>query len=277
MRVSSAVAALAVVILLGVPPVLSAQTLRGKLVDSRKDPVPDAIVTLRDDKGVDVKTDRTDDLGVFHFVTGKAGSYTVSLIRLGFEPYTTEPVALRDRETLEIEIRLNERAAVMPTMTVHGRSRREWGRDGFADRKAAGVGVFLLGIDIMRQKKETVIEGMGIVEGFQVLYRPFPELVNTKGRRCLQFMVNNQLIPRIPDEMPEMTLHRMLGPEDVMGIEVYREFKEVPTVFKQFAYQENAVPTLPPGLSMGSRPLGGSAAPETRPCGLVNVWTRKAW
>jgi hypothetical protein len=274
MRVPVAVAAVAFI---GLPIVASAQTLRGKIVDSRNDPVAEAIVTLRDAAGVDVKSDRTDDLGVFHFVAGKPGTYTVRLARIGFEPFTTDPLVLRDRETLEIEIRLNERAPLMPTVVVRGRSRREWGRDGFADRKALGVGVFLLGADIMKQDKETVSEALGMVEGFQVIYRPHPELVNTKGRRCLQFMVNNQLIPKIPDEPPEITLHRMLGPEGVMGIEVYREFKEVPNVFKQFAYQENAVPTLPPGLSMSSRPLGGNGSPETRPCGLVNVWTRKAW
>ena len=61
------------------------------------------------------------------------------------------------------------------------------------------------------------------------------------------------------------------------GVEIYREFKEVPPPFSSLAVQdvpsENRVSPIP-------RRRNTIATPEvasTRNCGLINIWTRKAW
>ena len=264
-------------LLLGGPRVLSAQILRGQLVDSAGVPIDEALATLLDTAGRELRSTRSDETGIFHLLAAGAGTYRVALTRIGFNPYTTEALVLRHGETLVIEVRLSRRPQALSTMTVKARTRREWGRDGWALRKALGHGVFLTGDDIRARNAQTVAEALGMVEGFEVRYRPLPELTNKRGHRCLQYLVNNLPMPVIPNEHPSLTLDRMMGADRVMGVEVYREFKEVPPVFRALAVQNVPPSDLPPPIPRRARTETIINVPATRNCGLVNIWTRKAW
>jgi hypothetical protein len=264
-------------LLLAGPVAVSAQALRGELVDPTGVPIEEATATLLDSSGVEVRSSRSDADGVFHLVAARGGQYRVALTRIGFNPYTTDPVVLRPGETVVIEIRMSARPQALSTMTIKERTRREWGRDGWAQRKALGAGVFLTGDEIRARDARTVAEALRIVEGLEIRYRPLPEITTTRGSRCLQYVINNLPLPVIPAEHPSVTLTRMMETDRVMGVEVYREFKEVPRELRTLAVQN----ILPDDRVAAPTPRRRSSAspdvPPSRNCGLINIWTHKAW
>lgn len=255
----------------------TAQMLRGQVIDSVGTPVGDVLATLLDSSGATVRSVRSDEAGIVHLVAPRAGTYRATFARIGFTPYTTGKLLLRDGETLIIQIKLTAHPQAVATMIVMARTRREWGRDGWAQRKTLGKGVFLTGDDIRGEKAQSVAEALRVVDGFVVRYRPLPELETLRGNRCLQFMVNSLPMPNIPDEHPSETLDRIMGAERVMGIEVYREYNEVPPVFRSRAVQ--VLPTDDRSSPIPRR-RGSVMTPDTPPtrnCGLINIWTRRAW
>jgi hypothetical protein len=268
---------LTLLLLLAAPGASGAQVVRGELVDSADVPVDEVLATLLDSAGGELRTARSDETGIFHLLAPHGGTYRVALTRIGYNPYTTGSLLLRDGETLVIGVRMTRRPQALSTMTIITRTRREWGRDGWAIRKALGAGVFLTGDDIRARKATTVAEALGMVDGLQVRYRPLPELETTRGNRCIQYVVNNLAMPLIPGEHPSLTLDRMMGADRVMGIEVYRDYKEVPPVFRALAVQNVPPSDLPPPIPRRARTGTIIGVPETRNCGLINIWTVKAW
>jgi hypothetical protein len=268
---------IAILLLLAAPGIAEAQRARAEIIDSAGVPIDEVLATLTDTAGVTIRTGRSDAGGVVHLLAPRPGTYRVSFARIGFNPYTTGGLVLREGETLVIEVRMQARPQALATMKVKARTRREFGREGWAERKALGKGVFLTGDEIRAENALTVAEALGTVEGFQVRYRPLPELSTLRGNRCLQYMVNSLLMPLVPDQHPSETLDRVLGADKVMGIEVYREYNEVPPVFRS-----RAVQTVPPDdrVSPIPRRRGSEMTPDTestRNCGLINIWTRRAW
>ena len=69
-----------------------------------------------------------------------------------------------------------------------------------------------------------------------------------RGQRCLKVLVNRLPLPRPMRSVPQPTGFELL-PRHILGIEVYREFDEVPEELRM----------------------------EAHPCGLINLWTRAAW
>jgi hypothetical protein len=250
--------------------------VRGELIDSGGVPISEVLATLLDSAGVELRSSRSDAEGVFHLVALRTGQYRVSLARIGFNPYTTDGLVLRAGETLVIEIRMSARPQTLSTMTIKERTRREWGRDGWTQRKALGTGVFLTGDDIRAQNTQTVAEALRVVEGFEIRYRPLPEITTTRGQRCLQYVINNLPVPVIQNEHPSVTLARVMETDRVMGVEVYREFKEVPRELKPLAIQ-NIVPDDRVSPAPRRRSMASPDVPPTRNCGLINIWTQKAW
>ncbi len=268
---------IAILLLLAAPGVADAQRARAEIIDSAGVPIDEVLVTLLDTAGVTIRTGRSDAGGVVHLLAPRPGTYRASFTRIGYNPYTTGGLVLRDGETLVIEVKMQARPQALATMRVKARTRREFGREGWAERKAIGKGVFLTGDEIRAESTLTVAEALGKVEGFQVRYMPLPELSTVRGNRCLQYMVNSLIMPSIPGEHPSETLDRVLGADRVMGIEVYREYGEVPPVFRS-----RAVQTVPPDdrVSPIPRQRGTAMTPDTestRNCGLINIWTRRAW
>jgi len=268
---------IAILLLLAAPGVVDAQRARAEIIDSAGAPIEEVLMILTDTAGVTIRSARSDAGGVVHLLAPKPGTYRASFTRIGFNPYTTGGLMLREGETLVMEIRMHARPQALSTMRVKARTRREFGREGWADRKALGKGVFLTGDEIRAESASTVAEALAKVDGFQVRYRPLPELSTLRGNRCLQYMVNSLLMPVIPGEHPSETLDRVLGADRVMGIEVYRDYGEVPPVFRSRAVQ--SVPPDDRTFPVPRRP-GSEMTPDTestRNCGLINIWTRKAW
>jgi hypothetical protein len=256
-----------------------AQILRGKIVDDKRAAIRDVTVRLADAQGQVVRVALSDDLGVFHLPSGAAGIFVMEAQRIGFAPWRSAPLRLVAGETLEIEVRMGATVQTLPQMTITRRSNREWGRDGFAERSALGQGVFLTGREVAMTGYETIAEVLGDVEGLRTMLHPFPHVLSNLGHRCLRILLNRVPLPVVPGELREETLHRHLGPERVAGIEVYREFSEVPVEFQHVAWEDRLDSRR---VSIGNMRVRqpvyyASSTQHGEACGVVNVWTRRAW
>ena len=84
-----------------------------------------------------------------------------------------------------------------------------------------------------------------------------------RGWGCMKTFLNNRVFNGGP-------YFALVQPEDVMGIEIYREFKEVP---KELLKGLLAV-EIWGSVATGSNPsIKGFSAP----CGVAIVWTSVAW
>jgi hypothetical protein len=146
-------AALLPLLLLASP--LSAQTVRGTVVDAATDvPVAGAVVTVLEGNR-HVGRVRTADDGSFEIALRRAATVVVRGERLGYRAAASEPVAVALRETVELRLPLSEGTVALEAVTVTGRrqparvARLE--RGGFYDRERSGFGRFLTREDIERQ------------------------------------------------------------------------------------------------------------------------------
>ena len=104
--------------------------------------------------------------------------------------------------------------------------------------------------------------------------------MSTEGWRCLYFMVNKVPVSSVPGGVPGSTTYPTLEDlvptgHDVMAIEVYREFKEVPPEFKLDAWPGSAGVAAPRAVPTRGIQVGRNQ--QDAPCGLISVWTRAAW
>ncbi len=93
-------------------------------------------------------------------------------------------------------------------------------------------------------------------------------------------MVNKVPVSSVPHGVPGSTTYPTLEDlvptgHDVMAIEGYREFKEVPPEFKLDAWPGSAGVAAP--RAVPSRGISVGRQQQDAPCGLISVWTRAAW
>jgi len=191
-------------------------------------------------------TVRSDSLGRFAMAAPEPGGYRLRVRRIGYKEATSGLLVLEEGMAMELEMRLAPAASALQPLRVFARrSWREWGRDGFERRRALGKGVFLTPDDIDRVDPRLVTDYLSSVPGIQILYHggDSTEIRSLRGHRCLRILVNR--LPAFSGGLPY--------PHEVAGVEVYRDFREVPEEFRYLALR-----------------AGGS-------CGVVNFWSRRAW
>ena len=90
----------------------------GSVVDPRRAPVTDAVVTLKQEPGTAVASAKTDAAGRFHFDSVEDGDYSIEVEREGFAPSVT-PLQVRGRAPAPLAIRL-VLTSVVTKVTVLG-------------------------------------------------------------------------------------------------------------------------------------------------------------
>src|SRR6188508_2406071 len=73
---------------------LSAQAVRGVVVDEAGAPVPGVVVQLLDTAARAAARSLTDERGTFRVAASTAGVYHLSTLRIGFRPVTSAPMTL---------------------------------------------------------------------------------------------------------------------------------------------------------------------------------------
>lgn len=121
------------------PSAVSAQELVGRLVSLRTGrPVADALVVLVDADGVERRRLGTLAAGRFAFRLPQAGSYTIRVLRIGYEPWESEAQRVSEGQSLETDFIVPDERLVLPEIVVTGR------RACDADRGGGGAAAFLM-------------------------------------------------------------------------------------------------------------------------------------
>lgn len=259
---------------------VSAQSVRGVLLDGiTTRPVSQARIGLIDSLGTEVASVVTDSAGRFLISSPQPGQFRMSIRRIGYERATSGAVAFQNGKVWQLTLELAPLAAELEPVTIRERTGRQWAVDGFRERQALGQGIFLDHVDILAQDPVYIADLFRGMPGMRIeLSGSGPTIESRQGRGCLKMMVN-----WMPLESLSENGHRTMElppPKEVMGVEVYREFKEVPQALRHYA---RSSPPPPPELLVLRAGRGNPAArPPERgitpgQCGLVLIWTKATW
>ena len=258
----------------------SAQSVRGVLLDAvTTRPIAGARITLLDSLGSDVAGVSTDSAGRFLLASPAVGQFRMSIRRIGYEPATSGAVSFQKSKVWQLTLELAPLATELEPVTIRERTGRQWAVDGFRERQALGQGIFLDHLDILAQDPVYIADLFRGMPGMAIeLGKGGPTVESRQGRGCLKMFVN-----WLPLESLSENGHRTMElppPKEVMGVEVYRQFKEVPQALRHYA---RSSPPPPPELIVTR---SGRVNPAARPpergltpgeCGLVLIWTKATW
>jgi len=194
--------------------------------------VPGAELFLSDSMGVVVARVQADESGSFHLPAPGPGVFQVDVSRIGFSSVRA-PVRIRERETVEVELRLAQEAIPLEPIVVVARRRiREGTLDEFYDRmarmKQSGRGRFLTKDQIEAR----------ISMDLPVLLQTLPGVWLAPGGRSIQLLSSTSMdgtfcTPEyFLDGRPMLGGYREIQTMDLEGVEVYRGYSEgVPGYF----------------------------------------------
>ncbi|HEX8394786.1 MAG TPA: carboxypeptidase-like regulatory domain-containing protein [Longimicrobium sp.] len=258
-------------------PHAQAQTIRASVARGPGLPLAEVLVRAQAEDGSTVGAGFTRRDGVAVLRLRKAGTYRVLAQRGGYHDVTVQTVVVgRDGEA-SVPLRMTQRPFTLDTVTVVARLRNERGRQAFQRRRAMGEGVYLDAEYLRARSPREVTDFLIGVPGiaFQA-GREGGIPVTTRGERCMVTLIDGRPVPALTRALPMVrnaslnravplgfdpgdpaarTLNRMVYPDDVVAMEVYREWNEVPLEYRQYAY-----------------------APEQQQrCGASLYWTSSRW
>ncbi|MEX2609797.1 MAG: carboxypeptidase-like regulatory domain-containing protein [Gemmatimonadota bacterium] len=274
---------------------LAAQSLvRGQLQHaSSGQPVVGAVVELLGLADERFGATVSDSVGMFRLVAPGPGEYRVRVLHADYERIVSETLrVLKDGEGVDLVLFLGIQGYELAPLQVIGRAdaRMLSGRESFERHQALGKGRFITAEEIMAKKPPGASHVLRAEEGvipfalpdgsmgYRALRGAKPciyTVINGQwaGRSGLvmvdsgrgviaatEAMVNAITTPNRDGPIRHPGLDALLSPEEIAGIEFFREFNEVPEEWKREAWQG------------GDGAFGGLQA-----CGLVVIWTRAAW
>lgn len=229
------------------------QALRVTVTDAGTGaPVEGAMVRVENDAGELVQAGFADRRGRLRLALGNAGRYAVGAERAGYVP-RVETLSVRGGETA-VALRLEPRPFALDTVAVVMYTGPERGQHTFERRRATGSGIYLDSAYVAQRRARFPGELLRSVPGIDVALvtgregwrRPQSRM----GRRCLVSLVNG--LPYYGGWPRFLQLEETLRRADVIAIEVYREFSEVPPELRRYAH-------------------------TNRRCGVIVYWTEDGW
>lgn len=182
-------------------------------------------------------------------VTLPEGTRAIRVTALGFSPRVVLPP-----ESGEIEVALETRPIALDSLVVTADGN---GRSQFSARRDRGAGIFLDPVDIQTKIKYRVTDAFYDLPNLRMSYgsNGFPELISQIGDGCIVYRLDNMVLRDHPRGARAWTTWplSMVTTENVMAMEVYRYFGEVPPELRH------------------------EAGIYDVPCGLVVIWTTVAW
>ena len=256
----------------------NAQVIRGTLVDDGTlERVGGATVHLRAEDGRALDRTLTDALGIFYFDV-EIGPYRLAAERIGFQPTESFLFHVEVYDTLDVEFRIAQQAVMLSPLVVS--VGLPSGRELFEKRVETEDGFFFTpemvdslrpetyASEIFRHAERTVMHTWRRVRGEDGNHRVVTGFRTTLGREgCLHWIVDHTPVPEpfwassvwgVPPLMD-------LQPEDLVAIEMYRAWHEVPEDFREGI----RIRTVREGQAM--------TRINRKECGIVIIWTRDGW
>jgi hypothetical protein len=215
----------------------AAQSIRAVARDAATGaPVSEAMVRVEAQDGSVAAAGFTDASGTVVLRVRRAGPYRVQAARTGYAPASVG-VEVGGAEA-RVELAMSQRPFALDTVVVFGVPRDERGRQGFERRRALGLGVFLDSAYLEPRMGGAPYVG-DMLRGVPGVYlrrvggATVPRSV--RGWRCMVLLLDGFPLGLRFDDGGGRELHHVVGPRDIKGVEVYREYSEVPREFRQYA------------------------------------------
>jgi hypothetical protein len=243
----------------------SAQRVRGQLIDRESgQPVVAGLVTLVSRDGAQLGASTTDDQGRWHVEVPVAGTYFLSAKRIGYRPWTSAPVEVREHDDLTFVFHLFPAAITLHPVEVSARAMRAYlDRAGFYERQRSDFGHFITPEDIEKRRAVRItdllltipgvnlvrmtagsagplfvqLRGSNISEGGVCRPRVFVDgVIFARGDSRPARPERNASVERRVEEQLErldqsLSLDDIGHPSAIAAIEVYRSATQVPVQF----------------------------------------------
>ena len=230
-----------------------AQRITGQVMDaSTGAPASFAQVILSANTGDTIRM-LADSQGMYGFRNLQPARYVLIAERIGYSRARTAPFDMVAGDTLVLNLRLTPDGIPLDPLVVVGKSGREPGRFAFA-RRCTIIESWCLNRDSLDLRQAGAVAHLfGGVEGIMVQWNPNNWRPHIKSFHCLKVFLNTSDFSISADRT--RTWHfDALDPSDVLGIELYRDPKNVPREM-----------------------LKGLRGAELFHCGVAVIWTKGAW
>lgn len=230
-------AAVALLLLAAARP-LSAQVLRGKVVDAVSgEPVAQAAVSARGADNAEAGRARTGADGSFYLQFGSPVTVRLQAERAGYRATLTEALPVAQSETVYVEVRVSAAPLQIEPLRVTARveppRRRFLELNGFYHRQREGFGAFLTREDLERYHSSNLAQALQRARGIAIHYQGAHQYAYL-ARNGPPHFVNvvrgppvNACIPRVYLDGSRITydaqndINSIVSPEQVEAIEVY--------------------------------------------------------
>jgi len=252
------------------------QVIRGRLLDnSTAAPVSGARLVLFSTEGEPRGHTFTDSLGIF-YLPAEFGTYQLQAQRIGYQTTLSLPFQVAVVDTLSVDFFIGAEAILLAPLIV--RAARIPGRELFAERMETGEGFFFTPemVDSLRPRQHAG-EIFRHADNMHVRWTwgrhengdtgPLPGVKSWVGRGCLHFVVDRTPVPAPFFGSSVWGVPPLSGvtPENLVAIEIYRGWHEVPEDFQQHLRIRNRWARA--ALKRINR----------KACGVVFIWTTDGW
>ncbi|HST62717.1 MAG TPA: carboxypeptidase-like regulatory domain-containing protein, partial [Longimicrobium sp.] len=223
------------------------------LDDATGAPVAGALVRVQDAAGTLARAGFADRRGTIQLRVQEPGRYVVRAERAGYAPAETL-VLFAQGAPPAAELRMRAAPVGLDTVRVALVVGREVGSQTFERRRVEGQGIYLDSAYVSQARATWPGELLESVPGIDIRTAHgrmgWRQPSTQMGRRCLNVLVNG--LPYYGGWPRALMLEETLRRTDVVAIEVYRTFQEVPRELHRYAR-------------------------NPRPCGLIVYWTEDGW
>jgi hypothetical protein len=258
------------------PTAAAGQVIHGRLLDdSTAAPISGATIVLLSSEGESLGLTFSDSNGAF-LLPVKIGTYQLQAQRLGYQTTLSVPFQVAVVDTLTVQFFVGAEAIRLAPLIVS--AARTPGRELFSERMKTGEGFFFTPamVDSLRPRTH-VGEIFRHAEDTRVRWTwgrhengdtgPLPIVSTYVADTCLHFIVDRTPVPPPFFESSVWGVPPLseVMPEDLIAIEVYRGWFEVPEDFRQHLlvrdrWERDALRLI-----------------NRKDCGVVIIWTRDGW
>ncbi|HVH13224.1 MAG TPA: carboxypeptidase-like regulatory domain-containing protein [Longimicrobium sp.] len=233
---------------------LPAQGVRATVTDVAGAPVDGALVRLESETGRLVQAGFTDARGAVRLQHRDPGRYVLSAERSGYDR-TQATLLLRIDADTPVSLRMPASPLTLDTLRVATEATGpEVGAETFRRRRSSGRGIYLDSAYVAQRNAVWPGDFLQSVPGIEVRVTSgrggYRRPTTRMGGRCLTTLVNG--LPYYGGWPRFMTLEQTMHASNVVAVEVYRVYEDVPAELRRYAR----------GM---------------RSCGLVVYWTEDGW